>query len=396
MDRRGLAPQWLPKLSPLQAWGQRRQRLVGVGIPILGVLVFIPLIHSQAKADLEPANIPDQTAILSPLLSQNQLALADSNPLPLTSGAANRPSPFLGQANHPTNPRPLLQSRDLLTAHTRPNPGQPPRSPLSQISSNSAANFPITPPPALNPVAPSQANAPDVRVAVVHKQAQVTIGVNQDLTVTDDQGNVLGTLTANQGLTLQPGSHGLRGWSQPLPPSIWLNPGTSGLVYVDGNWYRGKMRVIMVDGQITAINQLNLEQYVVSVVGAEVYPSWPQDTLKAQAIAARSYALAQMFQPASRFFDLGNTERWQVYRGVKDEWNTSQAAVQATRGIVLTQSGRVMVSMYAATDDIVRDVFGGRGMSQTGAYELGKQGYSYLQILGYYYPGASLSQMSSS
>ncbi len=369
-----------------RAWSQYRPGLVGIGlgIPVLGALILVPLIRSQANSN---PNSPPRYASSQVQLNHNQLALNSLTTPPTTP----IPSPFLGQANHPKNPRPLLQSRDLLNPRLR---ATPPATPLNPT--RTSANVAITPPPALKPVAPSQANAPQVRVAVVHNQAQVTIGVNQDLAITDDQGRVLGTLAANQGLTLKPGGQGFLGWSQPLPPSIWLNPGTSGLVYVDGHWYRGKMRVISVDGQVSAINQLDLEQYVVSVVGAEVYPSWPLHTLKAQAIAARSYALAQMFKPASRFFDLGNTQRWQVYRGIKDEWNTGQTAVQATRGIVLTKSGRVMVSMYAATDDIVRDVFGGRGMSQTGAYELGKQGYSYLQILGYYYPGASLSTLSPS
>jgi peptidoglycan hydrolase-like amidase len=64
-----------------------------------------------------------------------------------------------------------------------------------------------------------------------------------------------------------------------------------------------------------------------------------------------------------------------------------------TRGIVLSRSGTVMVSMYAATADIVDEAFGGQGMSQTGAYELARQGYTYLQILGAYYPGAGLAQL---
>ncbi len=394
MVRRNLPDNWLAQLPPFPAWERYRSGWIGIGlgVPILGALIFIPFWRSQANSTVELTPPPTTQSFN---LAQNHLDLNSYISVNRNPSQSQFPSPFLGQANYPTNPRPVIQARDLLT--TRPLTKSPashlPTTILNKASSGVVSSLPITPPKALNPVPPSQAQAPQVRVAVVQNQAQVTIGVSTNLSLSDDQGRVLGTLGANQGLTLQAGGQGFIGWDKPLPPSIWLSPGDGGLVYVDGHWYRGKMRIIAVDGKVTAINQLDLEQYLVSVVGAEVYPSWPIDTLKAQAIAARSYALAQMFKPASRFFDLGNTERWQVYRGIKDEWNTTQAAVQATRGIVLTQSGRVMVSMYAATDDIVRDVFGGRGMSQTGAYELGQRGYSYLQILGNYYPGASLSQL---
>jgi SpoIID/LytB domain protein len=47
--------------------------------------------------------------------------------------------------------------------------------------------------------------------------------------------------------------------------------------------------------------------------------------------------------------------------------------------------------MYAASDDIVTNVFGGVGMSQNGALKLAEQGYNYQQILGNYYPGTGLA-----
>lgn len=373
----------IPQLS--SKWPVRQGLLgAGLGVPILGAIVLLPIWRNQPPLP----TVGPQTD-LNPHSLATPSRFNHSPQPPLT--------PFLGKSSTRANPSPFFHSQDILSARGNsaitPPLTTPTPVPQPQIPRKTATLAPVEPPKALNPVAPSQSRSPEVRVAVVDKQGQVKIGVSANVQITDDRGHILGTLPAHQAVTLQAGGQGFTGWGTPLPTSIWLNPGSQGLVYVDGQWYRGKMRIINLNGQITAINQLELEQYLVAVVGAEVYPSWPLHTLKAQAIAARSYALAQMFRPASRFFDLGNTQRWQVYRGIRDEWNTTQAAVQSTRGIVLTHSGRVMVSMYAATDDIVRDVFGGRGMSQTGAYELGKKGYSYLQILGNYYPGASLSQM---
>jgi SpoIID/LytB domain protein len=51
--------------------------------------------------------------------------------------------------------------------------------------------------------------------------------------------------------------------------------------------------------------------------------------------------------------------------------------------------------LYAASDDIVVNVFGGRGMSQNGALSLAEKGYNYRQILGNYYPGTSLAWLDT-
>ncbi|MFN4066221.1 MAG: SpoIID/LytB domain-containing protein [Thermosynechococcus sp.] len=305
-------------------------------------------------------------------------SVALSEPVPL-------PEPI--QPQRPL-PRPILDGRDPLLA---PLPRQVSPS-ATPVATSAKTILPTVSPPALKPVPPSQGPAPQVRVAIARNQPQLTIGTIVTTAVTNDQQQVMTQLAPSQGAIVA-AREGVLLWNgQPLAPSLWIRPRNQ-LTFVGDKWYRGVVRLIAQGNTITAINQVDLEQYLVSVVGAEVYPDWPMETLKAQAIAARSYALAQMFQPASPFFDLGNDERWQVYRGIETEWNTTQAAVQATRGIVLTKSGRIMVSMYAATDDIVREVFGGRGMSQTGAYELGQRGYNHLQILGTYYPGAGLSQI---
>jgi peptidoglycan hydrolase-like amidase len=94
-------------------------------------------------------------------------------------------------------------------------------------------------------------------------------------------------------------------------------------------------------------------------------------------------------QPTSLYWDIGNDEAYQCYRGVETETNTTIAAVEATRDTVLVKDGQVFLSQYASTDAISQSAHGGIGksMSQTGAQILAKQGATMLQILGYYYPG---------
>ena len=144
---------------------------------------------------------------------------------------------------------------------------------------------------------------------------------------------------------------------------------------------------------ILAINYVDLEQYLASVVGSEIIASAPLAALKAQAIAARSYALVHLARSASSLYDLGASQRWQVYKGLNTEYNTTQAAVSETAGQVLSYQGGIVESTYAATEEIIAKAHGGRGMSQEGAVDLAEQGYGYQQILAVYYPGAEVARL---
>jgi peptidoglycan hydrolase-like amidase len=178
-----------------------------------------------------------------------------------------------------------------------------------------------------------------------------------------------------------------------MPGVIWLNPSQNSFVYVGDRWYRGRVLLVSQGNSLLAINYVDLEHYLTSVVGSEMHATAPTEALKAQAIAARSYALVHMIRPASDWYDLGDNQRWQVYKGLNSEYNTGLQAVSDTAGQVLSYQGGVVESLYASTDAIVASVHKGRGMSQLGAYELAKQGYDYQQILNRYYPGVGLARV---
>jgi len=246
------------------------------------------------------------------------------------------------------------------------------------------------------PPQPSK-NAPvlELRVAVANGESSLVVGSSTSAEIVNSQGQMLGKIPANEGTNVQPDGQFLRIGKWQTPAGVWLKPAKGGFVFVNNNWYRGDILLVSQGNGLLAVNYIDIESYIASVVGAEVSPSWPIDALKAQAIAARSYALVHYIRPAHDLYDLGNTERWQVYRGVGAEWNTTHQAAKETHGVFLSYKGGVVESMYAASDDIVKDVFGGRGMSQTGALKLAEQGYNYQQILGSYYPGTSLAWMDT-
>jgi peptidoglycan hydrolase-like amidase len=179
-----------------------------------------------------------------------------------------------------------------------------------------------------------------------------------------------------------------------MPNGIWIKPSsTAGLTFVSGKWYRGPVQVIWREKGLLAVNHTDIESYLYSVVGSEMPASWPIEALKAQAVAARSYALVHIARPASDYFDLGATPRWQAYNGVETETDTTQAAVEGTRGILLSYDGGVVESLYASHDSLVQEAHSGFGMSQNGANELAQRSYSYQQILGHFYPGTQLATL---
>lgn len=239
----------------------------------------------------------------------------------------------------------------------------------------------------------SSPNAPklEIRVAISTGTPSLVVGSSTASEVIDAQGKVIGKIGAKEGTNVVPDGQYIRIGKWQTAAGVWLKPAKGGMVFVGDRWYRGDLLLVSQGNTLLAVNYVDLESYIASVVGAEVSPSWPMAALKAQAIAARSYAIVHYLRPAHDLYDLGNTERWQVYRGLDAEWNTTRQAVQETHGVFLSYKGGVVESMYAASDDIVTNVFGGVGMSQNGALKLAEQGYNYQQILGNYYPGTGLA-----
>ena len=125
---------------------------------------------------------------------------------------------------------------------------------------------------------------------------------------------------------------------------------------------------------------------------------WPDEALRAQAVAARSYALAHMARPADPDWNLGATTRWQVYQGLASETGPARAAADFTRGLVLSYQGGIVESLYAADKAISLEAHGhlGASMSQHGARSLAQKGYRFTQILAYYYRGATLARLKKS
>jgi stage II sporulation protein D len=129
-------------------------------------------------------------------------------------------------------------------------------------------------------------------------------------------------------------------------------PTGAGRVAVDGKSYRGVIELrVSPFGTVRPVNWVELEQYLLGVVPAELGPEmWPElEALRAQAVAARTYAWANRGQFADEGFDLCDTPRCQVYAGAGAEHSLSDRAVWSTRGEVLVHDGKPIAALYTAT-----------------------------------------------
>lgn len=120
---------------------------------------------------------------------------------------------------------------------------------------------------------------------------------------------------------------------------------------IEDRQYRGNIEVSAGTDGFTLINELNLEEYLYSVVSSEMPASFPMEALKAQAVIARSYALhrKQQIKPhIGEGFDLCDGQHCQVYRGATNESEKTTQAVNETRGIVLTFDDNLISPFYHA------------------------------------------------
>lgn len=126
-----------------------------------------------------------------------------------------------------------------------------------------------------------------------------------------------------------------------------------GLLRFGGRAYRGSFEVVERDGKLDLINLVAAEDYLAGVVGKEMSLSWPESALKAQVIAARTYALYEIKHASHRAaglpFDVYDDQRSQVYAGTERESEEARRLVSETDGMVLRWNGKLIKAFYAST-----------------------------------------------
>lgn len=118
-------------------------------------------------------------------------------------------------------------------------------------------------------------------------------------------------------------------------------------IEVNRKIYRGKILIRNIVGQgLQVVNILPLEQYLYSIVPSEMPASWHFEAVKAQAVAARSFALANMHKHEAEGFDVCATTHCQVYGGKDIEMERSTIAVENTRGLTMFYQGKPITAVF--------------------------------------------------
>jgi SpoIID/LytB domain protein len=143
-----------------------------------------------------------------------------------------------------------------------------------------------------------------------------------------------------------------------------LRAAGEGTIRIGGELYRGALEVVPTSssaGSLNAVNAVSLDQYVKGVIPNESPASWPLAALRAQAVAARSYALTGRVD--GNGFDLYDDTRSQVYDGIASEAARANRAADETKGEVLRYRGEIAQTFFSACSgghtESVQNVFFG-------------------------------------
>lgn len=220
-----------------------------------------------------------------------------------------------------------------------------------------AAGLTCTPPEPAEVVPVTAGAAPEIRIGLVTGAARVELSGDSGLVFLDgeqaslavtDPGVPWRARAAAGGVALNgPTGPGVDGPS--LVVVLPRHP--DGLVTVNGRGFRGRIELAATAAGLTVINRLDLESYLLGVLGAEMGRRDPEDAeaLAAQAIVSRTFAIRNLGKRAAQGFDLQATVVDQVYGGVATEYPLAAEAVHRTAGRILTWQGLPIDAFFFST-----------------------------------------------
>jgi len=186
-----------------------------------------------------------------------------------------------------------------------------------------------------------------VRVLLEPAAATLVISSSADFSVRDAVGGSYavpaGGVTVGPDLVVP-----VKGVATPLTGPLTFVPRAGSLLQLGGKSYRGRLELTSTGPALQAVDVVSLEAYVQGVVPGEMPSTWPAAALEAQAVAARSYALASI--APDKPWDLYPDGRSQQYPGAAAETPQTTAAVKATARQVLLYAGAVATAFYSSSD----------------------------------------------
>lgn len=210
--------------------------------------------------------------------------------------------------------------------------------------------------PPTTPTVPARTE-PNVRIGLKVDTAAVVLSTTTPAQLLGQDGSVVAEIPANEqwtftaaGNTVVATSSTGRTVTTSATPAR-LQPGANGFVQIGNRMYRGEMLLRRAgNDRITLINVLDMERYLLGVVPFEIgRPAGALEAIKAQAIAARTYAIGGMGSRNALGFDFYATVADQVYGGASGEDTMVTRAVMETRGEIITYQGQPIIAYYSST-----------------------------------------------
>jgi len=151
--------------------------------------------------------------------------------------------------------------------------------------------------------------------------------------------------------------------SRPILIESWGSP-----LNVDKERYRGMIEIHNVVGKLYIINVIRINEYLYGVVPCEIISSWDIESLKAQAVAARTYTYYHLINNKKTIYDLDCSNNFQVYKGFNAEKDATNTAVDETSGKIAIYSGKPILAFFHST-------CGGKTMDNNHVWEGEKHDY---------------------
>lgn len=193
-----------------------------------------------------------------------------------------------------------------------------------------------------------RSSSQEIRVGLLLGQKSVLISSDAGFSIVDGGGKVLTTIAPNTAVKLEGGREGISLNGKRLAgTSFRLVPQRSdGIFQIAAKHYRGSLFLRVQGSSFDVIEQLALDDYVNGVLAEEMPASWHFEALKAQAVAARTYALRSKERHRSEGYDVCATTHCQVYGGIDAETAATRAAVAATTNQVLLYAGKPAETLF--------------------------------------------------
>lgn len=121
-------------------------------------------------------------------------------------------------------------------------------------------------------------------------------------------------------------------------------------ICLNGNFYRNVIQINAINDKLSAINIINVEEYLYGVIPSEMPSSWHIEALKAQAVAARNYTYSNLSLHSKEGFDLCDTIHCQVYNGASIEKDQTTRAVNETKNLIAYYNNKIINAVYSSSN----------------------------------------------